>query len=199
MKKLTYTEVRAALEDGHFHEWSREVQEEALRTPGPRGWTPLHNAAENGLLSQIPQELLTQENLLKPDDYGWTPFHLAVESKSLGEIPKELLTRENFLTPTLSRFTPLHGAAENATLDQLPPHLLTEAHLLVKDDEGWSPLHYAARDNSLKTLPIKLSLPTLKKLRDWKQTCQESRAWITGEIQKEELRATLKTADHPEL
>lgn len=199
MKKFTYTQVIAALKDGHFHEWPKKVQEEALRTRGPKGWTPLHHAAENGLLAQIPKEILNQNTLLHPDDLGWTPFHLAVESKSLEEIPRDLLTKENFLTPTLYGFTPLHSAAEKGILEQLPLDILTEDHLLFEDAEGWSPLHYAARDNSLKTLPIKLSMPTLKKLLECRQCSELSRAWIIAEIQKERLRATLKSADHPDL
>jgi hypothetical protein len=201
MKTPTYLEVCNAIKKGTFTQWPKKVQEESLLTPGPylsKGWTPLHEAAEHGLLHQIPRRLLTEQALLTRDEAGWTPLHLMAESNSR-LFYKELLNKENILTPNNAGFTVLHAAAHSRGVDQIPQALLTEESLLTKDDEGWTPLHYAARDNWLESLPIKLSEKTFREILTWRQTSFRSREWVEKQLKKEELRRSLQKTNHPEL
>ena len=61
----------------------------------------LHFAAQNHNFSQLPDSLLTVDNLLAEDaDHHWNVFHFAAGYGSLDLLPDHLLVEKNLRVPT---------------------------------------------------------------------------------------------------
>jgi ankyrin repeat protein len=84
------------------------------------GNTPLHYAAQNKCLIQIPQEILTEKNLLICNDSGNNVIHWAAVSRGLNQIPQEILTEKNLQIKTQNGSDVFMYTARNGGLHQLP-------------------------------------------------------------------------------
>jgi len=61
-------------------------------TQGENGVTPLHDAARNGHLDHVPNEVLQSEAILQQDKKGWTTIHYAAQTRHLHQLPTKALT-----------------------------------------------------------------------------------------------------------
>jgi hypothetical protein len=128
------------------------------------GMNRFHLAACSGTINQIPDKLLTLENLLTKDNDGLNVFHSAVQHGTLSQIPTCFLTIDN-LTIKVDRvsglwcsgWTSFHFAAYCGNLDQLPQEMLSEEILLTKAADGKSVYKLAVEGKSLKQIPKKLA------------------------------------------
>jgi hypothetical protein len=78
------------------------LTEENLLKKNKSGETPLHLAAMEGFLEQIPEEILTEENLRLNDHDGWCPLFWAGDRDQLNWIPYPILIKhKKFLLETL--------------------------------------------------------------------------------------------------
>ena len=92
------------------------------------GWTPLHIAASEGHLDQIPG--VTAELLANvKDNDGWTPLHKAAENGHLDQVPGVTV---GFLASVKDNGgkTPLHYATDYNHLAQIPDTTITLATTL---------------------------------------------------------------------
>ena len=95
---------------------------EGLLTPAvldiPEGsnWsTAIHVAAEyNGVLSQIPPQLLTRQMFAVEDKIGRTPIHLAAVAGTLDEIPAGLFSTDLLTIDNDQFVTPIDEAVQRA-------------------------------------------------------------------------------------
>ena len=159
----------------------------------------LHLAAKFRDFSQIPDSLLTVENLLAEDsNHFWNVFHFAAAHESLDLLPDHFLVEKNLLVPTRSDCplfenifagsTCLHIAATQSVLTLLPRSVLTSKNLLLKDERDNTPLGKA--EEGLQTL--KNSIADLKEneadqakidlLVDWLETSQIQIAHLKQQV-----------------
>jgi hypothetical protein len=61
------------------------------------GYTPLHEAAVQGHLDQVPAELLTVENMTMWNWLGVTPIHSAAKYGHLDQVPRDVITVDTML------------------------------------------------------------------------------------------------------
>jgi len=120
--------------------------------PNKDGFTPLHFAARDGNLAQVPAEVLTVANLLTESRIGLTPLSLAACNAALNEIPNSLLTPENMCKQNSLGISALHAAAEYGHIAMVPAAILTVENLLLEDKDGWTPLHWAEDTGTLDVL-----------------------------------------------
>jgi hypothetical protein len=73
MKAPSYLETLEAISNDSFSSWPTKTQKMGLLSQNA-SQTPLHYAAANNLLPNIPKPLLTEKLLLKKNYYGDTPF-----------------------------------------------------------------------------------------------------------------------------
>jgi len=119
------------------------------------GVTPLHWAAEQGYLEQVPPTILTAENITM-DGCWWTPLHLASKYGHLDQLQPSLLCRKTLTHQNSTQVTPLHIAAKFGHLVQVPSAVFYDKDpqdILCKDDQGQTFLHEAAYTGHIGQLP----------------------------------------------
>ena len=90
--------IDCIIRNNQFSELHKAVKTaEILMHPLLGGWRPLHVAATYGKLDQLPQEIITKENLGKHNNFGTNSYHLAARNGHLNQIPSEFLTMETLL------------------------------------------------------------------------------------------------------
>lgn len=97
------------------------------------------------------------------------------------------------------QYSTLHFAAREGLLNQISPEILTEDLLLIPNKYGWNGMQLAAHLGHLHQIPFPISQKTLLDLLKNPETSRESKKWIQKEIQKEELRRSIKNSNHPAL
>jgi hypothetical protein len=144
----TYRKTCNALKDRSFLLWPKKTQAQALAEPNSEGWTPLHflaytiSSRSEVMINDLPEDLLTEENMLQGNLAGQTPLHMAADCGNLSQLPKALLTEKNLLTPNAAHLTPLHYAARHGHLDQIPAKVFSEGSLrrLLTEKKTSAPL-----------------------------------------------------------
>jgi hypothetical protein len=71
-----------------------KLTEETIRQKTKRGDIPLHRAAKNGQIDQIPSHLLTVDLFLEENGSGETPLHVAAKYGHLDQVPLQFFTIE---------------------------------------------------------------------------------------------------------
>jgi ankyrin repeat protein len=201
VKKPTVRETCEAIKTGEFKHWPKEVQKKALLGKNSTGWTALHYAAAQGLLFEVPKDLMNEKVLLALNGEDWTPLDTACANNHFKQFPPEVLTEKALLTGDPQGHTALHSLTIYGRLDQIPKKLLTEKNLLTPDKEGNTPLLYVAVKGGLAELEkkVRLSSKSLKNLLDIPEISPGSREWIKKELGTREIRRALKTCSHPSL
>jgi len=77
-----------------------KLTEETIRVKTQTGDTPLHRAAKNGRIYEIPRHLLQLELFLAKNNSGTTPLHFAATYGHLDQVPPEFLTKETLTAST---------------------------------------------------------------------------------------------------
>jgi len=96
----------------------------------------LHEAAIYGVLSQVPTEFLTKQNISRKNIMQYSVLHSAAEHGHLNQLPIELLTEENLLIADNNYWTAFHSAAAYGHAEQIPIECWTQRSLLWADSEG---------------------------------------------------------------
>ena len=125
-----------------------KLTEETIRARTKRGDTPLHRAAKNGTIHEIPRHLLQTELFMVAKNGSFsteTPLHTAARYGHLDQVPVEFLTKETLTVsaeyeekesrtgPTPPRTeTPLHVAVRCGHGDQIPQEFLTPEFLSIE-------------------------------------------------------------------
>ena len=163
----------------------------------------LHFAAQNYNFSQLPDSLLTVDNLLAEDaDHHWNVFHFAAGYGSLDLMPDHLLVEKNLLVPTradcplfdniFAGSTCLHIAAAQGVLTLLPRSILTTQNLLLQDDRGNTPLDKA--EEGLQAL--KHTIAELEEIEAEQAGIDFHGDWLlTSQIQIDHLRQQVAVAE----
>jgi len=166
----------------------------------------LHFAAQNRNFSQLPDSLLTVDNLLAEDaDHHWNVFHFAAGYGSLDILPDHLLVEKNLRVPTRADCpffdninagsTCLHIAAAQGVLTLLPRSILTAQNLLLQDDRGNTPLDKA--DEGLQAL--KDTIAELEENEAEQTEIDFHGDWLqTSQIQIDHLRQQVAEPEIPE-
>jgi putative phage-type endonuclease len=141
---------------------------ETIRQRTKRGAIPLHGAAKNGKLDEIPRELLTVDLFLVQNSEGETALHVAARNGTLDHVPAEFFTEETLSVMEMYGRTPLHLAAKFDSLNQIPRDALTLKLLGIKthNEHRSSVVHVAARNNNLGQIPRDLLTPELMDQRN---------------------------------
>lgn len=136
-----------------------------INLPNERGMTPLHVAAQAGLI-EITKLLLTVPHI-KPNlvsNNGWTPLHIAARS-GYADIVQALIATPSVEVNVVNSdgWTALHWAAWHG-YSEVVTILVTTPHVDVNfgDKNGTTPLHLAARNGHADILAIFLSVPQVK-------------------------------------
>lgn len=161
-----------------------KLTEISIRSRTESGDTPLHRAAKNGSIDEVPRSLLKVDLFLQGNSRLETPLHLAAKNGQLAKVPREFLTNE-----TLSQFdyhgrAPLHIAASYGHADQIPTELLTLDLLRIRTQNFASNtfLHLVAETNTFHLIPSSCVKDELMELKNGYQLSPE-----------EVLRANLPT------
>jgi len=126
-----------------------KLTEETIRARIKTGDTPLHRAAKNGQIAEIPSQLLDTELFMAKNNAGETPLHVAAEHGHLDQVPREFLTKEALTVSTSPPYAPqgvyktgsdysartetvLHIAARCGHADQIPKEFLTPEFLSIE-------------------------------------------------------------------
>lgn len=143
--------------------WTRvtELTEETILVKTRTGDTPLHRAAKNGNIYEVPKHLLRAE-LFLIKNYDWqktphrTPLHVAAMYGHLDQVPLEFLTEETLSALDKYGRTPLHEAAGSGHGERIPREVLTPKLLSIPEQRfGNTVLHFLAWRNELSLLPSK--------------------------------------------
>lgn len=130
-----------------------------------QGNTPFIMMADNGLLAQVPRELLTIEHLTQANLLGETALQAALRN-SFDLIPKEYLTVDLLLEADTNGYSGFHALAQGSALGKLPAGILKSDHLVLADKTGTTPLHWAAK-RDLSQIPTGLVSPAAFLLRNY--------------------------------
>ena len=146
----------------------------------------LQEAVYNRWLDQVPEHILTNENLLAVE-----AIHIAAISCDFNQLPSSLLTVENLLAEDADHhWNVFHFAAGYGSLDLLPAHLLVEKNLQVPTRvdclffdnifAGSTCLHIVAARGALTLLPRFLLTPQNLLLKDEKgnTALDQAEAWL---------------------
>ncbi len=146
-----------------------ELTQETIRARNKNGDTPLHRAAKEGRINEIPKHLFQPELFMARNNSfaRETPLHIAARYGHLDQVPPEFLTKETLTasteyekkksltgsTPPRTE-TPLHTAARCGHADQIPKEFLTPEYLSI-EASGYrnTVLHDLAYSNSLDLVP----------------------------------------------
>lgn len=115
--------------------------------------TIFHALATSGSLDEIPEKLLTDENMALRDHYNRTPIHYAALNRKLSAVEPRLLTQESVTKRDLSKRTVLHIVAVMEDLGYIPLDLLTPANLALENKDGESVVKLLSQRESWKGLP----------------------------------------------
>ena len=133
------------------------VSEENIEElPMPEGASPLHWAAENGMIRTIAELIAAGKDINATDDDGQTALHIAAYNSD-APITKLLLEHKadaNAVGP--SGQTPLHAAAEVGATAVAALLLAAKAEASVADNSKYTPLHASAWNNHPQTAMLLL-------------------------------------------
>ena len=132
-----------------------KLTEATIRTTTKSGDTPLHRAAKNGKINEIPSHLLKLGLFLARNIREETPLHFAAKHGHLNQVPAEFLTKETVTALDYYGRTPLHVAADYGHADQIPGEFLTPEFLSIptKNFTSNTILHIVAGRNEVAELP----------------------------------------------
>lgn len=145
-----------------------KLTEQTIRIKTSVGNTPLHTAAKNGRIHEIPSNLLKLELFLEKNNLGQTPLHLAAQYGHLDQVPQEYLTRETLTAFDSDGNTAFHKAAGYEHIDQIPEKFLTSEFLKLraKTPSAWTVFHHVACANAVDQVPPQSITPEMWKARD---------------------------------
>jgi hypothetical protein len=183
-----------------------KLTEETIRATTKSGDTPLHRAARNGTIHEIPRHLLQTELFMAAKNASFsteTPLHTAAKYGHLDQVPLQFLTKETLTMPvgrgtytTDSGYvarteTPLHVAVRCGHADQIPQEFLTPQFLSIeaKGDRD-TLLHYLAYANRLDLVPEVHADSEMWNLRN--RSGQTPRDVLEGEIQRKAYVARVR-------
>ncbi|KIW48394.1 uncharacterized protein PV06_00983 [Exophiala oligosperma] len=123
-----------------------------LDTPGPRGLTPLHKAAEQGNVDIVTALLQAGALVAAQDNSGMTALHLAARRGHLSLV--RLLVLAGGLVDIQDRdgLCPLDYAATGGYTEVVRYLLENGGNMWHKGHEAWTPLHRAARGGHTDTV-----------------------------------------------
>jgi ankyrin repeat protein len=123
-----------------------------------KGWTPLHMAAQRGLVVVTKLLIDAGANVHITDNHRITPLYMAVLSGRL-ELLKHLLDAKADINVTLDNGnTPLHLAAFRGNSDMLTFLAEYGANVHAKNNKGNAPLHLAVMRDQLEIAKQLVSL-----------------------------------------
>ena len=131
-------------------------EENVDELPMPADASPLHWAAENGMIRTIAELIAAEEDVNATDDDGQTALHIAAYNSNAA-ITKLLL--EHNADPNAegpSGQTPLHAAAEVGATGVAAMLIAAKAEVTPDDNSGYTPLHAAAWNNHPETAMLLL-------------------------------------------
>lgn len=148
-----------------------DLTEITIRSRTQSGDTPLHRAAKNGLIVDIPHSLLSVDLFLLGNCRLETPMHLAAKNGQLTKVPREFLTGETLSQLDYYGRSPLHIAASYRHADQIPAELLTPDLLRLRTQSFASNtfLHLVAETNTFHLIPSGCVKDELMELRNGHQ------------------------------
>ena len=117
-----------------------EILDRVLDVVAESGDTPLHIAAANRRIKQVPPNLLRAKRLASLDGDGVPLLHHIAERKALGYIDLDQITPAMLSFRAPSGATVFHRASDAGQLGLLAAHLTVEC-CLVKNNAGLTPLH----------------------------------------------------------
>jgi hypothetical protein len=141
-----------------------KLTEETIRGRTRGGGTPVHRAAKNGTIHEIPRNLLQTELFMAKNNSGITPLDLAAEFGHLEQVPLQCLTTDTVTLRVLVL------AAEFGHLEQVPLQCLTKELVTMPTrgtyttDSGYvarteTPLHVAVRCGHAGQIPPEFLTP----------------------------------------
>jgi len=128
------------------------------------GSSPLHAAANYGVLNEVPPDVLTLENMFAEDNDKMTVLRLAILSEHLDQVPKELFTAEVLLRRAPNDDTLLHELVLRRRLDMVPQDVLISNLLVV--GRAHTVLESAIMSNCLEQVPKEVLTPELLSKQD---------------------------------
>jgi endogenous inhibitor of DNA gyrase (YacG/DUF329 family) len=173
----------------------RKLTEKTIKARTKTGDTPLHRAAKNGKIQEIPQHLLQTELFTLKNNRGQTPLDLAARHGHFDKVPRQFLTKE-----TVGRV--LHALVICGHAEHIPKEFLKPEFLSITDG-GETVLHALARVDRLDLVPEIYANSEIWNSRDssgrtprdlhqvyleWKILKERKRAETATEKQKEKLR-----------
>lgn len=181
-----------------------KLTEETIKVRTKSGDTPLHRAAKNGKIHEIPRHLLQAEFFLAKNHSGKTPLHIAAEHGCLNQIPSEFLTKKMLTDPITWHNAPngvyttgsgyvartetiLHVAVRCGHAEQIPKEFLTPECLSI-EASGYrtTVLHDLAYRKCLDLVPDIYVNSKMWNLKD--SSGQTPRDVLEGVIEQERLR-----------
>lgn len=135
------------------------LDEQSILRRTKTGDTPLHRAARQGRIQEIPRELLSIEHFLATNNEGRTPLHFAATNAHLDQVPPEFLTEHSLSIRDMFGATALHRAAEYGSITQIPKAILTGKLMGLRNKSGET-VSDILKDN----LPTEKQLKYLKDL-----------------------------------
>ncbi|MDB6024507.1 MAG: ankyrin repeat domain protein [Verrucomicrobiales bacterium] len=181
-----------------------ELTAQTIRSQIKTGDTPVHRAAKDGKIYEIPRHLLQVELFFVKNNSEETPIHMAAKNGHLDQIPREFLTKETLTvsteyphnlsktgtTPPFSE-TPLHVAARCGHIDQIPKEFLTPEFLSI-EATGYrlTVLHCLAYSNRLDVVPAIYATSEIWNLRNSKG--ETPRQIVANKIDREAFVANVR-------
>jgi ankyrin repeat protein len=148
-----------------------KLTEETIRKRTKAGDTPLHRAAKEGRIREIPPHLLKIELFMVKNGAGDTPLHIAAKQGHLDQVPRQFLTKDTLTISTSPHYAPasvyttgsgykartvtaLHIAVSSGHAEQIPKEFMTPEFLSIPaTGYRWTVLHYLAMRNQLDLVP----------------------------------------------
>ncbi|NOS72322.1 MAG: hypothetical protein HOP33_20660 [Verrucomicrobia bacterium] len=161
-----------------------KLTEETILARTKSGDTPLHRAAKNGLITEVPIHLLNHGLFMVKNSAGETPLHVAARHGHLDQVPREFMTKELLTISTSPPYAPqgvyttgsgyvartetvLHIAVRCGQADRIPLEIFTP-DLLSIEATGYRQtlLHDLAYANRLDLVPEKFANSDIWRLVD---------------------------------
>jgi hypothetical protein len=118
------------------------------------GDTPIHRAAKQGRLNEIPAGLLSISHFLIANNDKRTALHVAAMNSHLDQVPIKFLTEETLCARDVYGSAVVHRAAEYGSLEQIPRNLLSEKVMLLRNKQ----------DQTVRDI-VKANRPTEKQIQ----------------------------------